>query len=108
MPAAPLNIADIRKDYKLAALDEDTVGYDPIAFFTRWFSEAETAQITEINAMALATADSNGIPHARIVLLKGLEKANFVFFTNYDSAKGKEINGNPHAALLFFSKGRFV
>ncbi len=104
MQGTPLNIADIRKDYKLAALDEETVGYDPIAFFTKWFSQAEAAQITEINAMTLATADSNGIPHARIVLLKGLEKSNFVFFTNYDSSKGKEITENPHAALVFFWK----
>ncbi len=103
MPGTPLNIADIRKDYKLAALDEDTVGYDPIAFFAKWFSEAEAAQITEINAMTLATAE-NGFPHARIVLLKGLDKANFVFFTNYDSDKGREINSNPHVALVFFWK----
>ena len=103
MPGTPLNIADIRKDYKLAALDEDTVGYDPIAFFAKWFSEAEAAQITEINAMTLATAE-NGMPHARIVLLKGLDKANFVFFTNYDSDKGREINSNPHVALVFFWK----
>ncbi len=104
MPGTPLNIADIRKDYMLAALDEDTVGYDPIVFFTKWFSEAEAAQITEINAMTLATADNNGIPHARIVLLKGLDKADFVFFTNYDSAKGAQISANPHAALVFFWK----
>ncbi len=103
MPGTPLNIADIRKDYKLAALDEDTVCYDPIAFFAKWFSEAEAAQITEINAMTLATAE-NGMPHARIVLLKGLDKANFVFFTNYDSDKGREINSNPHVALVFFWK----
>ena len=104
MPGTPLNIADIRKDYMLAALDEDTVGHDPIVFFTKWFSEAEAAQITEINAMTLATADNNAIPHARIVLLKGLDKADFVFFTNYDSAKGNEINSNRHAALVFFWK----
>ena len=103
MPGTPLNIADIRKDYKLAALDEDTVGYDPIVFFTKWFSEAEAAQITEINAMTLATAE-NGMPHARIVLLKGLDKANFVFFTNYDSDKGREICSNPYVALVFFWK----
>ena len=104
MPGAPLNIADIRKDYKLAALDESSVGNDPIVFFTKWFSEAEAAQITEINAMTLATVDHNAVPHARIVLLKGLDRADFVFFTNYDSAKGKEINANPHAALVFFWK----
>ena len=104
MPGAPLNIADIRKDYKLAALDESSVGNDPIVFFTKWFSEAEAAQITEINAMTLATVDHNAVPHARIVLLKGLDKADFVFFTNYDSAKGKEITANPHVALVFFWK----
>jgi pyridoxamine 5'-phosphate oxidase len=99
-----LNIADIRKDYMLAALDEETVGQDPVIFFKKWFSEAEAAQITEINAMTLATADSHGLPHARIVLLKGLDAQGFVFFTNYDSAKGQEINENPHVALCFFWK----
>lgn len=104
MPGTSLNIADIRKDYKLAALDENTVGHDPIVFFAKWFAEAEAAQITEINAMTLATADDKGIPHARIVLLKGLDKTDFVFFTNYDSDKGREIAANPNAALVFFWK----
>ncbi len=100
----PSNIADIRKDYMLAALDEDIVGHDPIAFFQKWFSQAQEAHITEVNAMSLATADSHGIPHARIVLLKGLDPHGFVFFTNYDSAKGRDMNANPHAALVFFWK----
>jgi pyridoxamine 5'-phosphate oxidase len=104
LPEPSLNIADIRKDYMLAALDENTVGHDPISFFRKWFTEAENARITEINAMTLATADSDCIPHARIVLLKGLDSSGFVFFTNYDSAKGREINSNPHAALVFFWK----
>lgn len=104
MPEPPLNIADIRRDYMLAALDEDTVGHDPILFFHKWFAEAEAAQITEINAMTLATADGQGFPHARIVLLKGLDSQGFVFFTNYDSAKGQEINSNPRVALAFFWK----
>lgn len=104
MEKAPLNIADIRQDYMLAALDEETAGHDPLAFFSRWFSEAEQAQITEVNAMTLATVDANMQPHARIVLLKGLDNDGFVFFTNYDSAKGLEIAANPHVALVFFWK----
>lgn len=88
----------------LAALDEATAGDNPISFFAHWFGEAEAARITEINAMTLATADSNGKPHARIVLLKGLENDGFVFYTNYDSAKGQQIAANPQAALLFFWK----
>lgn len=104
MQNSPLHIADIRKDYRLAALDEETVGLDPLAFFRKWFTEAEAAQISEINAMTLATADAQSMPHARIVLLKGLDTQGFVFFTNYDSAKGHEIDANPHAALVFFWK----
>ena len=101
---SPLNIADIRKDYKLAALDEETAGSDPLVFFSKWFSEAEAAQITEINAMTLATVDAQMQPHARIVLLKGLDNEGFVFFTNYDSAKGQEISACPKVALVFFWK----
>lgn len=103
MPSA-LNIADIRKEYMLESLDEETAGHDPVAFFKKWFSEAEAAEITEINAMTLATADAGGAPHARIVLLKGLDETGFVFFTNYDSAKGVQISANPKVALLFFWK----
>ena len=104
MSGKNLNIADIRQDYRLSVLDENSVGEDPISFFQKWFTEAENAQITEINAMTLATADGKGIPHARIVLLKGLDKSDFVFFTNYDSAKGLELGANPFAALVFFWK----
>lgn len=99
-----MNIADIRMDYMLAALDEETAGTDPIAFFSKWFKEAELARITEINAMTLATADAQNRPHARIVLLKGLDERGFVFFTNYDSAKGQHIAENPNVSLLFFWK----
>jgi pyridoxamine 5'-phosphate oxidase len=101
---SPLNIADIRQDYMLAALDEEVAGGDPLAFFGKWFREAEQAQITEINAMTLATVDAQQMPHARIVLLKGLDERGFVFFTNYDSAKGADMRQNPKAALLFFWK----
>jgi pyridoxamine 5'-phosphate oxidase len=101
---ASLNIADIRTEYMREALDEDIAGHDPLIFFRKWFGEAESAQITEINAMTLATVDKHARPHARIVLLKGLDNEGFVFFTHYESAKGSEIDANPHVALLFFWK----
>ena len=97
-------IADIRTDYRLAALDEAMAGDAPIAFFRRWFGEAEAAAITEVNAMTLATVDADGMPRARIVLLKELDDAGFVFYTNYDSAKGRQMAGAPRAALVFFWK----
>lgn len=97
-------IADIRQDYQLAALDEATVGDDPIAFFTRWFSEAQKAEISEVNAMTLATISPENRPNARIVLLKGLEDGQFQFFTNYSSSKGIDITHNPNVSLVFFWK----
>jgi len=99
-----LNIADIRKDYRLAELNEDIAGDDPIAFFGKWFAEAEASQIEDVNAMTLATVDARNRPHARIVLLKGLTQDGFNFFTNYNSAKGQDINANAHVALVFFWK----
>lgn len=88
----------------LEELDETIAGDDPIVFFRKWFSEAEAAQITDINAMTLATVDARLQPHARIVLLKGLDEDGFVFFTNYDSAKGNDISVNPGVALTFYWK----
>ncbi|MGC4059107.1 MAG: pyridoxamine 5'-phosphate oxidase [Chitinophagaceae bacterium] len=92
----------MRTDYQLATLDEQAVGNDPLVFFSRWFSEALAAQVIEVNAMTLATVDARQRPHARIVLLKGIEQGGFVFFTNYNSDKGKEIAEHAHAALVFF------
>ena len=88
----------------MAALDEQTAGDDPLAFFHKWFAEAQHAKITEVNAMTLATVNAAGQPHARIVLLKGVEDGGFVFFTNYSSTKGHDLEVNPHASLLFFWK----
>jgi pyridoxamine 5'-phosphate oxidase len=96
------SIADIRTDYQLASLDESVVGSDPISFFQRWFEEAVAAAVVEVNAMTLATVDAQSRPHARIVLLKGLEEGGFVFYTNYNSDKGKDIAATQHAALVFF------
>ena len=98
------SIADIRKDYKLRSLLEDDVLSDPIEQFTSWWSEAINSKIEEVNAMTLATASTDGVPSARIVLLKGLTKEGFIFFTNYKSDKGKQLEMNPQAALVFFWK----
>jgi len=96
------DIAAIRTDYQRAALDESVVGDDPLVFFERWFLEAQSAAVPEVNAMTLATVDAQNKPHARIVLLKGLDPEGFVFFTNYDSAKGNDLDARPYAALVFF------
>lgn len=98
------SIADIRTDYKLRSLNESDVNANPFAQFTNWWNEAIASSIDEVNAMTLATVSPEGRPSARIVLLKGFDENGFVFFTNYESRKGKEISDNPHAALVFFWK----
>jgi pyridoxamine 5'-phosphate oxidase len=98
------NIADIRKDYKLQTLSEQDVTKDPIGQFDKWWQEAVHAGIDEVNAMTLATASADGMPDARIVLLKGFDTAGFTFFTNYNSTKGQELSENPRASLVFFWK----
>ena len=97
-------IADIRKDYKLASLEEADVASNPIDQFTRWWNEAVASQIDEVNAMTLATVNAVGVPAARIVLLKGYNPNGFIFFTNYESDKGKNLAQNPNAAIVFFWK----
>jgi pyridoxamine 5'-phosphate oxidase len=96
------DITRIRTDYKKGALDEEHADADPIRQFGRWWDEALNSQLPEVNAMTLATADERGVPSARIVLLKGYDTRGFVFYTNYDSRKGRELAANPKAALLFF------
>jgi pyridoxamine 5'-phosphate oxidase len=98
------HIADIRKDYNLSSLDEFQIGEDPIAFFEQWFEEAEKTILVDVNAMFLATTDSTGQPHVRTVLLKGLEDGKFIFYTNYNSNKGKQIDQQPKVSALFFWK----
>jgi pyridoxamine 5'-phosphate oxidase len=98
------SIADIRKDYKLKAFTEKEANANPIDQFTEWWQEAVAAEIVEVNAMTLATASLQGIPDARIVLLKGYDARGFKFFTNYTSVKGQQLEANPHAALVFFWK----
>jgi pyridoxamine 5'-phosphate oxidase len=99
-----MDIADIRIDYKRGELDEAHAAADPIAQFSRWWDEAGRSEIAEVNAMTLATADAQGRPSARTVLLKDFDARGFVFYTNYDSRKGRELAANAQACLLFFWK----
>lgn len=98
------SIADIRKDYSLKTLNEHEVAANPFQQFADWWQQAIDSQIDEVNAMTLATATLEAVPDARIVLLKGYDEQGFVFFTNYESAKGQELAENPRASLLFFWK----
>ena len=98
---AQMSLADLRKDYSLAGLAESDLSRDPFRQFEQWFQEAEAAKIPEPNAMTLATTDGEGRPSARTVLLKGIDGRGFVFYSNYESRKGRELAGNPRVALLF-------
>jgi pyridoxamine 5'-phosphate oxidase len=118
-------IADIRREYNLAGLRRSDLNPDPIAQFRSWFDQAlgartsgrvrgtliniyksllglGSAERIDVNAATLATADKDGRPSARVVLLKGVDERGFIFFTNYDSRKGREITENPNAALVFY------
>ncbi len=95
-------ISHLRNHYVGELLDEKNVCPDPAIQFSNWFKEAIDAKVTEPNAMTLATANKAGIPSARTVLLKDVEPRGFTFYTNYNSRKGKELEENPHASILFF------
>ena len=97
-----MDIADRRREYTRASLDVDTVARTPLEQFAKWFDEALASELREPTAMALATADADGRPGARMVLLKGFDARGFVFYTNYESRKGRELAGNPHASLLLY------
>ena len=97
-------IDDIRKEYILETLNETDVDVNAIKQFDKWWREAANSVIEEANAMTLATATPEGKPSARIVLLKGYDEKGFVFFTNYESHKGKELEANPQACIVFFWK----
>ncbi len=99
-----INLADMRANYTSAPFDKVHVLKNPIAQFKVWFDEAVLSQIDEPNAMTLATASIEGMPNARIVLLKEFDKKGFVFYTNYESQKGNELENNNAAVLLFFWK----
>jgi pyridoxamine 5'-phosphate oxidase len=118
-------IADLRREYNLAGLRRSDLHADPISQFKQWFDQQTGARLSgrlrkslirvyksvllgsgaapvDINAMTLATVDKEGRPSARVVLLKGVDSRGFIFFTNYESRKGQELDANPHAALVFY------
>ena len=98
------SLADLRREYARARLDEEDVSHDPIVEFARWFADAQAAHVEEPNAMVLATATVDGSPSARVVLLKAFDERGFVFFTDYRSRKGSELEDNPRAALVLHWK----
>jgi pyridoxamine 5'-phosphate oxidase len=102
LKASPPSPQLMRRDYAAGSLDEAAVARDPIEQFRAWFADAVAAKVTEPNAMVVATADEKGRPSARVMLLKGFDEAGFVFFTNYQSRKGGDLEMNPQAALCFF------
>lgn len=95
------NIADLREDYRKADLEIKDVTSNPLEQFQIWFQQALQAELKEPNAMTLATATADAKPSARIVLLKGVDEQGFLFYTNYNSRKGQELDANPQAALVF-------
>lgn len=96
-----MTLAELRKEYTLAGLAEKDLARDPFRQFEKWFQEAEAAKLVEPNAMTLCTSTPDGHPSARTVLLKAIDGRGFVFFSNYNSRKGRELDGNPRAALVF-------
>jgi pyridoxamine 5'-phosphate oxidase len=95
-------INSLRHDFTKQTLDKKDVNPNPITQFEKWFKEAVDAKVHEPNAMGLSTVSTDGKPSSRIILLRNFDEQGFVFYTNYNSRKGGEINENPHAALLFF------
>jgi pyridoxamine 5'-phosphate oxidase len=99
---AERDIADLRKEYIRGGLKEDHAHPNPIDQFRKWFEEALAANLHEPNAMTLATASSDGRPSARVVLLKGFDERGFVFYTNYEGRKARDLEENPYCALIFY------
>jgi pyridoxamine 5'-phosphate oxidase len=97
-----MGVHDLRRDYGRHTLDEADAYDNPYDQFARWFGDALGADLLEPNAMTLATVSPAGDPAARIVLLRSYDERGFVFFTNYESAKGRDLDARPHASLLFF------
>ena len=97
-----MDIAGIRKEYRLQQLRESDVHQDPLLQFKDWFDDAIASEVNEPNAMNLSTVKASGRPSSRIVLLKGIEENGFVFYTNYDSNKGHQLQQYPFASLCFF------
>ncbi|MBI5403627.1 MAG: pyridoxamine 5'-phosphate oxidase [Ignavibacteriae bacterium] len=95
-------IQDLRKNYKLKSLDQKEVDTNPFEQFSIWFEEAMKSELPEPNSMILATATKDGKPSARALLLKGFDEKGFIFYTNYESRKGRELEENNNASMLFF------
>lgn len=96
------SIEDLREDYRLATLEPDQCPDGPLPLFQQWFDEARASQVREPNAMTLCTVDENARPAGRMVLLKGLTDDGFLFYTNYESRKGRHLDGRPWASLVFW------
>ena len=101
IPVDARELSDLRKEYAAGGLDEADLEPDPVSMFRRWMHDVVRAGVHEPNAFVLATVGPDGTPTSRIVLLKGLDDRGFVFFTNYASRKGSQINANPRCSLLF-------
>ncbi|WP_420476174.1 pyridoxamine 5'-phosphate oxidase [Noviherbaspirillum sp. ST9] len=97
-----MSIADLRRDYSRASLTETDVHPNPVDQFSKWLHEAIDAQVPEANAMTVSTATAEGRPSSRILLIKDVDQRGFTFFTNYESRKGRELDSNPFASLLFY------
>ena len=97
-----MSIADLRREYRNHFLTEQDAAADPLTQFKHWFEAAQRSELLDANAMTLATVSATGEPAARTVLLKGVDDLGFVFFTNYESAKARDLAENPRACLLFF------
>ena len=97
-----MSLSELRQEYRLHGLNEEDLAPDPFQQFMHWFEQVQQFNGVEANAMTLATASADGEPAARIVLLKGVDERGFVFYTNYESAKGRELAENQRAALVFY------
>ncbi|MGI9138951.1 MAG: pyridoxamine 5'-phosphate oxidase, partial [Sediminibacterium sp.] len=98
------DIASIRRDYQMASLEEANTSAHPMDQFEHWWEDAMASNIDEVNAFVLSTVDAQRAPSSRVILLKGFTPEGFIFFTNYESAKGQDIIANPVAAMNFFWK----
>lgn len=96
------SVSDLREEYRRSGLNESELAADPMEQFRIWFEEALDANLHEPNAMALATATEGGMPSARMVLLKGHDERGFVFYTNYEGRKARDLEENPRAAIVFY------
>ncbi len=97
-----MDFKDLRRDYKWGALEEDKIDGNPMNQFRRWFTEYTTMEVPDSTAMIVSTVGQNGVPETRVVLLKEVFEDNFIFYTNYNSTKGRHIAANPNVSLLFY------